>query len=120
MQGQYQKEIRQHLNYSATWLPNTKVSVGDVGTLEKFEYHHSTTLKDLGIPFQSEKGGFAADHHYESKGALQAQVKLSGDAPIAGSLLAKADAGVSFKFLREGAHLASHWRLQLPENKKPV
>ncbi len=53
---QYTKEIKDQLNYSATWLPGTIVSPGDIGTIINYEFIHQTNLTDLGIPFEAKVG----------------------------------------------------------------
>src|SRR5947209_5186779 len=48
----YTSEIRKALGYSATWLPNVEVRIGDVGDLRGHQYQRVTTLADLGIDFK--------------------------------------------------------------------
>ena len=57
---QYIKEIKDETNYCATWLPILRVSPGDVGRIIDFEYQPLTTLRELGIAFQTTKGAVKA------------------------------------------------------------
>lgn len=99
----YTREMKDNLNYNATWLPNVHLSVGDVGVLEGSEFKYRTTLEFLGIPFAvTEKGGQASYRH-TSAGRVKRELKLEGKAPTLGSALTEADAGVSFAFTGESA-----------------
>jgi hypothetical protein len=94
----YTKELRENLNYTATWLPNFKLALGDVGVLSNFEFTYRTNLKNLGISYEEGPPGPKAEYTYLSAGSVTRNIKLSGKAPLPGSCLAKADAGVSFAF----------------------
>ncbi|HET7149473.1 MAG TPA: hypothetical protein VFI73_13360 [Candidatus Nitrosopolaris sp.] len=103
--GQYTKEIQEQLKYTATWLPNVRISLGDVGTLQDHEFHPQGNLSDFGIAFETSEGTGQAEFDYASKDGVSVQVKLVGEAPPLGSTLAQADAGVTIKFGRENAVL---------------
>jgi hypothetical protein len=100
---QYTKELRDNTNYSAIWLPTLTVQPGDVGRITNYEYEPVTTLTELNIPFSIVKGHVAADINYASANAVSIVVKTAGQAPLVGSLLAQAEAGVMIKFSRENA-----------------
>jgi hypothetical protein len=102
---QYTKEIRQELKYSATWLPNVYLSLGDVGIFQNYQYYPKGNLSDFGIRFDVSPAASPADFDYASRDSVSVQVKLKGDAPLVGSNLAEADAGVSIKFGRQNAIL---------------
>ncbi len=100
---QYTKEIKDKTNYLATWLPTVIVSPGDVGRIIDYQYNHVTTLGDLGIPVEIVPGMFQADFDYCSEGSVSINIKAAGKAPLAGSDIAEAEAGVSIKFARSNA-----------------
>jgi hypothetical protein len=101
---QYTKEIRKQWEYSATWLPNETVELGDVGSLKDFKFSPQTTLDDLGISM-GRTGPCAAksDYYYQSKNGVSVTAKASGDATIPGSSLGVNDAGFSIKFSQDKA-----------------
>ncbi len=97
----YVQEVRDNTNYLATWLPTVTVAVGDVGTIRDYEYQPLTNLKALGIDFESAPAHVVADVNYYSAGSVSISTKLAGDAPLAGSALAQAKAGMSIRFSRD-------------------
>ena len=111
----YTKALKDHLNYSATWLPNVKLSLGDVGILSNYEFIYQTNLKNLGITFESAPAGPPANYSYISSNDVTRSLKLSGKAPIPGSMLTEADAGISFSFHKKDAvvFLATKCAVQL-------
>jgi hypothetical protein len=100
---QYTKEINGATNYSATWLPNVIVSPGDVGRITDYQYQPLTTLKDLNIQFDVVPGSVQADFDYSSTDSVSVHIKAAGQAPLTGSSIAKADAGINIKFSRDNA-----------------
>ena len=94
----YTKELNENLNYTATWLPNVQLSLGDVGVLDKYAFSYRTNLKKLGIPYQESQPGAAATFRHVSSDSVRSDLKISGAAPIAGSMLGDADAGITFSF----------------------
>jgi hypothetical protein len=110
---QYTEEIKKHVDYSATWLPNTIVHLGDVGRLvapagagilkKKYEFTYETTLKKLGIDFDTEVSATNMDWDYSSANSVSINAKASGQAAIPGSSLTPADAGFTIKFSRDKA-----------------
>ena len=88
----YIQEIRDEFNYLATWLPTTSVSPGDVGRIINHQYQPLTTLHNLGIPFETIDNHVQADFEYHSSNAVHTTLKAAGQAPIAGSFIAAADA----------------------------
>lgn len=99
----FTRELKDNLNYNATWLPNVHLSLGDVGVLTGNEFTYRTTLKKLHIPFSvTEKGGKASYKH-SSAGRVKRELKLAGKAPSVGSMLGETEAGISFSFSGESA-----------------
>lgn len=99
----YTRELKDNFNYVATWLPNVHLALGDVGVLEDNEFKYRTTLQYLGIPFTTTQKGAPARYSHSSANRVKRSLKLQGAAPVAGSLLAQADAGISFTFDGESA-----------------
>jgi len=92
------RELKDKRNYTATWLPNVKLSLGDVGVLDDYEFVYRTNLKNLGIPYKEGAAGNPATYSHMSSGSVTRNVKVAGKAPLAGSALADVDAGISFNF----------------------
>jgi hypothetical protein len=122
MNQTYTREIKDNLNYTATWLPNVKLSLGAVGVLSKYEFTYRTNLENLGIPFKEGKAGSEATYSYVSSDSVQRDIKLAGKAPIAGSVLADVDAGITFTFSREDAvvFLATGCTVRSIANQEPI
>ena len=99
----YTKEIKRQLNYSAVWLPTTTVSVGDIGEINDYQFKHVTTLKDQGIPFETIPESVSSSIDYYSRNSVAIRFKGAGEAPLVGSSITKADAGVNVKFSKDGA-----------------
>jgi hypothetical protein len=66
--------------------------------LVDYEFSYRTNLKNLGIPFKEGPAGKPAAYSHMSAGSVTRDVKLAGKAPVLGSALADADAGISFHF----------------------
>jgi hypothetical protein len=103
MNQRYTKELRDHTNYLAIWLPNVQVAPGDLGRIKNHQFTFVGRLSDFDIAFEHEEGPTLADFEYFSKGAVSVDIKLAGDAPAAGSGLAQAEAGLTLSFSREHA-----------------
>lgn len=118
----YTRELRDNLNYTATWLPNLKLSLGDVGVLQGHTFTYRTNLGNLRIPFTQAAPGAAADYRHVSSGSVQRDVKLAGQAPLLGSHLAAADAGITFSFTGERAvvFLASECTVRVIADQEPL
>lgn len=100
---QYTQELRDEINYSATWLPTIHVAPGDVGRITNYEYQPVTNLNTLGIPFEVVHGQTQADFDYYSADAVSISTKAAGDPPALGSAIAQANAGITVKFGRAEA-----------------
>ncbi len=59
---QYTEELHDKFGYLATWLPGTKLKLGDVGILKRDRFEFVTTLNDLGLPFTIRDISGAADY----------------------------------------------------------
>jgi hypothetical protein len=99
----YTKELRDQLGYTATWLPNCPLKLGETGVLAGYQFHSRGSLTELGIPFKTGTPGPAADIGYASSGSVTREFKLAGQVPSADSHLAAADSGVVISFDRQAA-----------------
>jgi hypothetical protein len=95
---QYTKKLKKEFDYSATWLPTTIVKPGDIGKLHNYMFEHVATLNDFDIDFEIIDDSSNMEIDYCSSDSVSINFKLSGQAPIPGSSLTTADAGVNIKF----------------------
>jgi hypothetical protein len=118
----YTRELKDNLNYTATWFPNVKLALGDVGQLTDYKFIPRTSLKNLGIPYKEGVAGSPATYSYMSAGSVTRDVKLAGKAPVAGSALADVDAGISFHFATTNAvvFLATNCTVRTIADQEPV
>ena len=117
----YLNEIHQRFAYLPTWLPNSKLQLGDVGVLRGEGFRQMTTLKELGVPFITRRGAAPLDFSYTSASGVALQVKAKG-AVAPGTTLPAAKAGVEVKFSKQGAFIfqAAGNRVHEIENKATV
>ncbi|MEU3985406.1 hypothetical protein AB0F77_35995 [Streptomyces sp. NPDC026672] len=73
----YTKEIYDGLGYFAVWMPNSPVSLGDVGVLRGRRFHRMTSLAELGVAFETVGPGAPMLHGYSSAGDVE--VAVSGE-----------------------------------------
>lgn len=99
----YTRELKDNLNYTPTWLPNVKLSLGDIGVLLKHEFVYRTNIGNLGISFAAGQRGARASYSHITSDAVTRTIKVAGKAPMVGSVLTDADAGITFKFNRKNA-----------------
>lgn len=95
---QYTKKLKKEFDYSATWLPTTVVKPGDVGTLDNYMFRYVASLNDFDVDFKTIDESSNMDFEYCSSDSVSINAKLSGQAPIPGSSLTTADAGLNIKF----------------------
>ena len=96
--ARYTTEIAQQLRYLATWLPQTVIAVGDIGTVRNGIFERVDTLEQRRIKFAALATPVEARIRYVSETGVSTQFKASGHAPAAGSLLRSEDAGCSIEF----------------------
>ena len=89
-------------SYLATWLPNARLALGDVGVLQGEEFRQMTTLKQLGVPFVIRRGAASIDFNYTSASGVALQLKAKGKI-AAGTSLPLAKAGIAVRFSKQGA-----------------
>jgi hypothetical protein len=108
----YTEEMYKRFGYLATWAPSVTVAVGDIGVLNGRVFERTSTLKMERITFQKRSDQTYADYEYTSADGVTIKVKGAGEAPMAGSAIAQADAGISYFFHNENAVVfqATHCR----------
>jgi hypothetical protein len=100
----YVKSIYERFSYLATWLPNAKLKLGDVGIREGEYFKRMSSLKVLGVSFKVRSGTSYADFTYTSQSGVKLKTKAAGEM-IAGTTLPNAQAGLLIDFSKEGAFL---------------
>jgi hypothetical protein len=98
----YLKQMHQRFEFLATWLPNAKLELGDVGVLDGEAFRQMATLKELGVPFITRQGKAPLDLSYTSASGVALSIKAKGKAAV-GTTLPLAKAGVAIKFNKQGA-----------------
>ncbi|SPM41937.1 hypothetical protein MNAB215_4154 [Mycobacterium numidiamassiliense] len=107
----YSKGIKRELkNYWAAWLPSTRWSVGDVGTLNGYVFEKVGTLTELGMKYYAESDDNASPLDISSGSNVALSFKSSGETNAAFSYVAEADAGLKIDFGSKGAFV-----IQAPE-----
>jgi hypothetical protein len=122
MNKTYTRELKDNLNYTATWLPNVKLSLGDVGLLSNYEFIYRTNLKNLGVPFKEGSPGGSATYSFISSEAVTRNLKVAGNAQLPGSVLTEADAGITFSFGKKHAivFLATDCTIRSISDQEPL
>lgn len=100
---QYTAELNDKFGFLATWLPGTRLRLGDVGILKRDRFEFVTTLDDLGIPFKIRDISGAADYHYVSSKGVAINFHGNGKAESPGAAVASAASDVSINFTRANA-----------------
>lgn len=77
----YTEEMRNEFGYLATWLPNHRLSLGDVGVLNRNRFDRVTTLADLGVNFSVGQGDTLNDLEYVSAGQVDVDWGVGNGAP---------------------------------------
>lgn len=101
----YTRELYRQFRYYANWLPGTPLSLGDVGVLKAKEFVRKTNLKHLNLDFEIIKDSTPSQISHQSKGGVSVSAKIAGTAPVLGSVLSEAEAGISVSFSNENSIL---------------
>src|SRR5215467_8123656 len=91
--------------YWVAWPPSQKLSLGDVGVIERGLFTPTDELSRLGVDVQAEAGSSRASLSYDSGGTASLTFKATGDAPTGFQGLARADAGALVRFGTENGVL---------------
>jgi len=98
---QYGRELKGELNYWPAWLPGTIVRLGDCGTIDNFQFNRRTSLKALGVDYETQDQGSPGDLIHQSAKGIDIAIQAKGESKgIPG--LPQGAVGVGFTFSREG------------------
>ena len=107
----YVRGIREETKlYSAAWLPNEVLKLGDVGPLvggffKKDFFKRWTSLGDLGISFRVRQDEDSTPLEFISQQGTSFTTKIAGEANNAIPALPTAKAGISLSFSNEGGYV---------------
>lgn len=115
----YVKGIHERFGYFATWLPNVRIELGDVGVLRGKQFERITSLAAIGIPFRIRTGNHSIAFSHSSKAVVQVHSATAGELSVA---TVEPNARVSIDFRQEGAFLfqATGCTVAEIENKEQV
>lgn len=94
----YTRQMYDRYKYLATWLPNTRIELGDVGTIDGDTFKRVTTLKDLQVQFDIRRGTDELDFSETSSSGVECSVGASS-----GTTPGTAEGSLAVKFAEEGA-----------------
>jgi hypothetical protein len=97
---QYTRDVREALNYLATWLPNVHMSLGDVGRLRRDRFDRRSSLEQLGLPFEARPSAKPIDLQYTSGADVKISFNASAAAANAGDILGPGSASITVEFSR--------------------
>ena len=100
----YVKLLYTRYKYVASWLPNSKVQLGDVGVLDGKYFKRKTSLALLGVEFGKRTGRKPLAFNDDLTAGLHVRVKAAGEVGV-GTALPLGEAGVSIAFAQQGAFL---------------
>jgi hypothetical protein len=100
---QYAREMNEKFGYFATWLPNVRLKLGDIGVVRKQVFEPVSSLEQLGIAFAIDRDRQAADLDYTSSDAVSIEAKSSAAAHDPAETAAQAGGSISISFSRAEA-----------------
>jgi hypothetical protein len=103
---QYSTEIAQGLKYLATWVPQTRLELGDIGTIEDSVFVPWSSLRAVGYDasrFGVTPWGPAVSFAYQSAGSVDVSFKAKGEVKADLPNVPKGSAGAAIRFGRGGA-----------------
>ena len=100
---QYAREMNEKFGYFATWLPNVRVKLGDVGVVREHVFEPVSSLEQMGIAFVIDRDRQTADLDYTSSDAVSIETKVSGAVHDPAATTASADGNISISFSRADA-----------------
>jgi hypothetical protein len=103
----YLREMKSDVGYLATWLPNVQLELGAVGIIDDDgRFRQETSLAKIGLPpalLKVVAGTATAPIQHTSRDDVTIDFKIAGSAPVTGSMLDRAEAGISISFTNESA-----------------
>jgi hypothetical protein len=100
---QYARELHQKFGYLASWLPNTRIMLGDVGIIRNQIFEPVSSLRSLRIAFDTDRDRQPADLDYTSSAAVSIQTRAAGGAPITDLAGVNAEGSINISFSRADA-----------------
>jgi hypothetical protein len=94
----YTTALRERFGYSATWVPNAHVRLGDIGTLQGHAYERVASLADFGVDFEVRESHTRGTYEFASSGSVSFGFKAAGEPGSVLAGLAVTDAGLSVDF----------------------
>ena len=101
IQKQYTDEMKKRFGYYAIWTPDVPLKLGDILILENDGFNKIDNLANLGISFEIFPDNTKSILEYSSERGITMVQKLAGEAPLVGSSLTEADAGIIVEFSKE-------------------
>jgi hypothetical protein len=103
-------------HYFATWLPDEKLMLGDVGILDGNIFVRTTNIKDpsIGFEFSIREDPHPAPLDVTSESGVSIVIKAAGEVSKALPNVPKAEAGLSIEFSSQGAFILKSPGVQLP------
>ncbi len=74
----YTDEIHAQFAYWATWLPSSRVEVGDLGLVQNRIFSPQTSLGELGVSFETVRSADLLDLQHASQNGVQITFQASG------------------------------------------
>jgi acyl-CoA hydrolase len=99
------RELRAALGYSATWLPDVPVRLGDVVELTDYTYRRVRSATELGVPIRVRKGKGRSVIDYKTSDKVTVKVAASVDGLAMPIDVATARAALEVEFGAEDAVL---------------
>jgi hypothetical protein len=100
LQKSYAEQVHDGLSWGGTWIPSTRVDVGDVGTFIDGVFVKVTDLSLLEISFSTEPSSYTADLSFSSQRGVSINTKAAGESSAAFQAVGAAKAGVAVSFQR--------------------
>lgn len=100
----YMKGIYDRFRYFATWLPNTPLALGDIGIRRGRNISRLTTLRDLGLAFQTRSGSCPIDFSYIYESRLERSATGQGATELGGAVTPP-EGQITIQFNRSGSFL---------------
>ena len=95
----YLNYMANNTGFRATWDPARPLKMGYIGQLDEAGFFTVySSLEKEGIPNDTIEDDSTGEMDYTSHDSVNVQIKLAGSAPVAGSVLSNADAGVTIEF----------------------